>query len=92
MAPARTNLLILNYIIWVCLGHTYAYTTVQESYTLQTAGTELIPMTMSKFSKTIGRAIQLTRPYSNSNSRGKEYQGHENRSGSDESPEKLNQA
>lgn len=51
--------------------------TIQESYTLQTAGSELIPL--SKFSKTIGRAIQLTRPYSNSNSRGKEYQGHKNR-------------
>ncbi|KAG2651809.1 hypothetical protein PVAP13_1NG316319 [Panicum virgatum] len=39
----------------------------------QRAGSELMPL--SKFSKTTGRAIQLTRPYSNSNSRGKEYQG-----------------
>ncbi|PUZ76245.1 hypothetical protein GQ55_1G274000 [Panicum hallii var. hallii] len=50
---------------------------------LQTAGSELIPL--SKFSKTTGRAIQLTRPYSISNSRGKEYQGHENRFSSEKS-------
>jgi len=53
-------------------------TTTQESNTLQKSwvrGSELMPL--SKFSKTTGRAIQLTRPYSNSNSRGKEYQGRE---------------
>jgi len=59
-------------------------TTTQESNTLQKSwvrGSELMPL--SKISKTTGRAIQLTRPYSNSNSRGKEYQGHA--AGDDES-------
>ena len=53
-------------------------TTTQESNMLQKSwvrGSELMPL--SKFSKTTGRAIQLTRPYSNSNSREKEYQGRE---------------
>jgi len=49
--------------------------TTQESNPIERAGSELMPL--SKFSKTTGRAIQLTRPYSNSNSREKEYQGRE---------------